>query len=41
MSRAQMIFAVVLALNALLIMGFAAYVAGSTAWGNRWYRRRP
>jgi hypothetical protein len=39
-TRAQWIFGIILALNALLIVFFAVYVAGSTMWGNRWFRRR-
>jgi hypothetical protein len=39
-TRAQWIFAIVLGLNAVLIVLFAVYVAGSTMWGDRWFRRR-
>ncbi len=40
MTRAQVIFAVALGLVALVITGFALYVASSTMWGDRWYGRR-
>ncbi len=40
MTRAQWIFTIVLGLNALAIMGIGAYVAWTTMWGDRWYRRR-
>ncbi|HEX2048469.1 MAG TPA: hypothetical protein VHF27_11930 [Acidimicrobiales bacterium] len=40
MSGAQVIFAVALGLIALVITGFALYVASSTMWGDRWYGRR-
>lgn len=40
MSTAQVIFAIALGAVTLVITGFAIYVAGSTMWGDRWYRRR-
>ncbi len=41
LERAQIIFSVALGLVALLITFFAVYVAWSTMWGNRWYRKGP
>ena len=41
LERAQSIFSVALGLVALLITFFAVYVAWSTMWGNRWYRKGP
>ena len=38
-TTAQTIFSIALGAIALLITGFAVYVAGSTAWGDRWFRR--
>jgi membrane protein implicated in regulation of membrane protease activity len=40
MEPAQVLFAVALGTVTLIITGFAIYVAGSTMWGDRWYRRR-
>ncbi|MGH9149087.1 MAG: hypothetical protein ACRD0F_01970 [Acidimicrobiales bacterium] len=40
MTTAQAVFAVALAGMALVITGFALYVVSSTAWGDRWARRR-
>ena len=40
MKTAQVLFAIALGTVTLLITGFAIYVAGSTMWGDRWYRRR-
>ena len=40
METAQILFAVALGIVTLVITGFAVYVAGSTMWGDRWYRRR-
>jgi hypothetical protein len=37
--RAQVIFSVALGLVTLLITFFAVYVAWTTMWGNRWYRK--
>ena len=37
---AQGLFAVALGTITLVITGFALYVASSTMWGGRWYRRR-
>lgn len=39
MSTAQVVFAIALGAMALLITFFAIYVASSTMWGDRWYRR--
>jgi hypothetical protein len=41
MSRAQTVFAVALAIVALLILLVGGYVVSSIRWGDRWYRRRP
>ncbi|MCB1017130.1 MAG: hypothetical protein KDB10_18730 [Acidimicrobiales bacterium] len=41
LERAQIIFSVALGLVALLITFFAVYVAWSTMWGDRWYRKGP
>lgn len=40
MSTAQVLFSIALGAITLVITGFALYVAGSTMWGDRWYRRR-
>jgi membrane protein implicated in regulation of membrane protease activity len=40
MSTAQVLFSIALGAITLVITGFAVYVAGSTMWGDRWYRRR-
>ena len=40
MSGAQVLFAIALGTIALVITGFAVYVASSTVWGDRWYGRR-
>ncbi len=40
MSGAQVLFAIALGAVALVITGFALYVASSTMWGDRWYGRR-
>jgi membrane protein implicated in regulation of membrane protease activity len=40
METAQVLFAIALGTVTLVITGFALYVAGSTMWGDRWYRRR-
>ncbi len=40
MSTAQILFAIALGGVTLVITAFALYVASSTMWGNRWYRRR-
>ena len=40
MSGAQIAFVSALGAIALLITFFALYVASSTIWGDRWYRRR-
>lgn len=39
-STTQVVFSVALATITLVITGFALYVASSTMWGDRWYRRR-
>jgi hypothetical protein len=39
-TTAQVLFTIALASIAVLIAGFALYVAGSTMWGDRWFRRR-
>ncbi len=38
-STAQVLFSVALAFMTVLITVFGIYVAGSTLWGNRWYRK--
>ena len=40
METAQIRFALALGTVTVIISGFAVYVAGSTMWGDRWYRRR-
>jgi hypothetical protein len=40
MSTAQVLFSIALGSIALLITVFAVYVAGSTMWGDRWFRKR-
>ncbi len=39
MTGAQTVFVVALAVVALVIMVVSVYVASSTRWGDRWYRR--
>ena len=39
LTTAQAIFSTALGIFALLITGFAAYVAWTTFWGDRWYRK--
>ncbi len=39
MSTAQVLFGIALGVVTLIITGFALYVASSTMWGDRWYRR--
>jgi len=39
-TTAQTIFSIALGAIALLITWFVVYVAWTTVWGNRWYRRR-
>ena len=41
MTTAQVLFSIALGAIALLITVYAIYVAGSTMWGDRWFRRRP
>jgi hypothetical protein len=38
-SRAQVVFAMALALVAVVIVVVGGYVASSTRWGDRWYGR--
>jgi hypothetical protein len=38
-TQAQTVFVVALAVVALLITVASVYVASSTRWGDRWYRR--
>ncbi len=40
MTTAQIVFSIALGSITLLVTFFAVYVASSTAWGNRWTRRR-
>ena len=40
MTTAQWIFAIALALVTVLITWLSVYVASTTVWANRWYRRR-
>ncbi|MGI8984855.1 MAG: hypothetical protein ACR2HM_10040 [Acidimicrobiales bacterium] len=40
MSTPQVLFAAALGTVTLVITAFALYVASSTMWGDRWYRRR-
>ena len=39
MTPAQVAFSIALGTLTLLITGFALYVASSTLWSDRWYRR--
>ncbi len=39
MTRGQTVFVVALGVVALLITVISVYVASSTRWGDRWYRR--
>jgi hypothetical protein len=39
MSTAQIIFAIALAVVALIIVFFTLYVLNTTIWGNRWVRQ--
>jgi hypothetical protein len=39
-TTAQIVFSIALGSIALLVTFFAVYVASSTAWGDRWARRR-
>ena len=39
MTRAQAVFVVALGVIALVITVVSVYVAYSTRWGDRWYRR--
>lgn len=40
LTTAQAVFATALAAVTLVITAFAIYVAWSTTWSDRWYRRR-
>lgn len=40
MTTTQVVFSIALAGITVVITGFALYVASSTMWGGRWYRRR-
>ena len=40
MTTAQVLFSIALGAIALLIAAYAVYVAGSTMWGDRWFRKR-
>ncbi len=40
MTGSQILFSIALGTVALIITGFALYVASSTMWGDRWYGRR-
>ncbi len=40
MTQAQTVFVIALSIIAVIIGAFAVYVAGSTMWADRWYRRR-
>jgi hypothetical protein len=40
MTTAQVLFSIALGAIALLITAYAVYVAGSTMWGDRWFRKR-
>lgn len=40
MTRAQTVFAVALLVITALVLVVGAYVLSSSAWGDRWYRRR-
>ena len=39
LERAQIFFSIALGAVTLLITFFAIYVAWTTVWGDRWYRR--
>ena len=41
LTTAQVLFSIALGTVALLITGFGLYVAGTTIWGDRWYRTGP
>jgi hypothetical protein len=38
-TTAQVLFSIALGAIALLITFFAVYVASTTVWGDRWFRR--
>ena len=39
MTTAQVVFSIALGTITLLITLFALYVASTTTWGNRWFRK--
>ena len=39
LTTAQVLFSIALGTFALIITGFGIYVARTTFWGDRWYRR--
>jgi uncharacterized membrane protein YeiB len=41
MTTAQVLFSIALGAIALFIVVYTLYVAGSTMWGDRWFRRGP
>ena len=41
MTTGQVLFSIALGLIAAFITVYAIYVAGSTMWGDRWFRRGP
>ena len=41
MTTAQVLFSIALGAITLPIPLYAIYVAGSTMWGDRWFRKRP
>ncbi len=40
MSTAQIIFSIALGVVVVLVTAFSLYVASTTMWSNRWFRRR-
>jgi hypothetical protein len=38
-TTAQLVFSIALGVVTLLVTAFAVYVASSTMWGDRWFRR--
>jgi hypothetical protein len=38
-TTAQLVFSIALGAVTLLVTAFAVYVASSTMWGDRWFRR--
>jgi len=41
LTTAQLLFSIALGGVAALITGFTLYVAWTTFWGDRWYRKSP